>query len=71
MPCNVLLCANQLATEGEAKFTEDDVARAVPLAKESSRVREAIDRLAAVLAKGYEARALQRVPHLAFLDTDF
>ena len=66
---NVLLCANGF-TAGKP-IDEDELCRNVPLAAESTRLKDSVIALVAALDEGYEKRALQHVPHLVLLDPDF
>mmetsp|Transcript_7246 Transcript_7246/g.21392 ORF Transcript_7246/g.21392 Transcript_7246/m.21392 type:complete len:5155 (-) Transcript_7246:1654-17118(-) len=63
---NVLLCADSF--NGGKKIDEDEVKKKVPLAAESSRLRETVMDLVAVLDQGYATKSLQKVPHLVLLD---
>ena len=62
---NLLLCANHCARTGDG---DDAIYQAIPMAKESTKIMELIKKLIAVIEGGYEARTLQRVPHLVLLD---
>lgn len=61
----VLLCADRFASGrggGRGGVVDDDeMKKSVPLAAESSRLRDAIVKLVTVLERGYAAKALQQV----------
>jgi hypothetical protein len=66
---NILLTINRIITEPD--FPIEEAYKLIPLALESKRLRETLERLATALQAGYRKRTLQRIPHVILLDRTY